>query len=81
MAITITRKWVYTIILVALALTLASGAYASNLRATGSTSKSDIAGPDRSAHPSIQLSDYDRPADPVFYSDRDDNYMLGSYGG
>jgi hypothetical protein len=81
MSIIIMRKRAYPIILAALALALAIGAGARALPAAGSPSQSDSAAPDRSACPRIQLSDFDLPADPLFYSERDDNYMLGSYGG
>jgi hypothetical protein len=81
MPISIMRKRAYPIILAALALALAIGAGARALPATGSPSQSENAAPDRPAHPLIQLSDFDLPAGPLFYSERDDNYILGSYGG
>ena len=63
------------------ALALAIGAGARALPAAGRPSQNDSAAPDRPARPRIQLSDFDLPADPVFYSERDDQYLLGSYGG
>jgi hypothetical protein len=80
MPTTITRKRASIIILAALALALATGGYARWL-ALPAASQSASAAPAHAAPPRIQLSEYNLPAEPVFYSERDDNYMLGSYGG
>ena len=63
-----------------LALALAIGGYARWLALPPVSSPANAA-PANAAPGRIQLSEYNLPAQPEFYSERDDNYMLGSYGG
>jgi hypothetical protein len=79
MSISITRKRAYSI-LAALALALAISGYARWLTLTPASWPASAA-PAQAAPPRIELSKYNLPAQPEFYSERDDNYMLGSYGG
>jgi hypothetical protein len=79
MSVTITRKRAY-IILAALALALTIGGYARWLTLPPASQPASAA-PAQTTPPRIQLSEYNLPVQPEFYSERDDNYMLGSYGG